>query len=787
MLSNDWKKKILSEQARESARLGRMDEVRHILLQLQYLDPDNEEILAELDRLQRGVRLKMVTEQENKLLASTLHAEMRAQGPQPESAAGKGKGEAQDAPKRIRKAIVVEDARGRSIEPEPAPIRAESRSIKIKAIAAHAPIKSDAELARLSVIKLLMQHEADAELLHHTKRGKVRRQQRLLDKAIKYGRECLSIQERQSIAKLQERIAEDLKRRSRDKNIIIAICSSLIVLVILGLFATSLLTSAKRADISLQLALVNENRAELIEQMETAQRPLYRLLYPKLKQSMQQAEAWLNNLHQGQEIIEQIETGKRDILTLTSEDYRALHRLADAKDAHSVELIHRLDNFKRERLSKEEQARVQVLEDIVESIPHASRLSHDTEKDAEVLKAEAAGINAAMEQFYLSQQIHRQSPEYMQASQNRLLEIKQYLTNIEQYKQVLIELEACTTYQRYLQLVARLKNASYKPAQCLYALSEDLPELSQINEMMRYNDRNEASDIMLKAERSFLGEQTTFSSDNPATATQVDAMESIFNTRALSTPLYQLISQLDGKVWISESAPTADVDGNLRLTRSKLDPMAILDADKSIYIAKKIGLILNYFNCSGLIKDCKMTREDFFRSVKILDTLSYVLQYQEESCPALAQGFIYQQLIKLVELHPEQALMGLSFSEELRSDIASFKELCDSNRISINGDEWLIPNPANAKAELLLRDWFNSHRQHNYSTDCKRTLRALLFAQVHYAGYVSEQGKAVVHSRLDSKASIWYLDDETKELTLGRLSDVSRAAPFSPLLYSSKN
>lgn len=799
MLSSDWKKKILTEQARESARLGRMDEVRNLLLQLQALDPDNEEISAELDRIKRGVRLKMVTSQENKLFTSTLHAELIAKGIDPETM--QAIDDPQSPSKRIRKAVALEHENTPSSKaapikapaltiataPEPPPIRKEHSEPTPKPLPAHAPIMSEEEIIRIRAQKLIHQHSADEELMHHTKRSKLRRQQRTLDYCLKHENGSLSIQERQAIIKLQKRIAQDLERRSRDKNIIIGICSGLIVIVLISLCASLLLDSAKRADIRVQLALVKEDRAELIFEMQEAQRPLYLFLYPRLNTSLSQAQAWLDKLGVGKELIFQIETGKRDILSLSSEDYRAIRRLEDAKDPESAQLIQRLEAFKREKLSKDELAKVQVLEDILAAIPTATQLNNDIQQDEAALQEELQALTAALACFYDSQQIHGRKPEYMQTSQDRLLSIKQTLSAITQLKHVLDELGGCKSYQHYLQLISALKHAKYKPAQDLYALSEELPALAEINEMMRYKSKDDNSTIMLQAERSFLGDESTFSSDNPATALQVEAMEQIFQTRALSTPLYQLISNLDGKVWITESAPVADENGNLRLTRSKLDPMAKVDAEKQIFIPQKIGLILTYFNCSGLIKDCKMTREDFFRSVKILDTLTYVLQYHSDSCPAMAQGYIYQQLIKVVELHPQRALMGLSLSEELRSDILSFKSLLDKNKITLNSEDWLIPNPSNTQTEKLLRDWFRDHRQHNYSTDCKRTLRALLFAQVNYAGYVNGQGKAELHSKLDANTPIWYLDDESKKLSIGTLRNLRKAARYSPLLYASKN
>ncbi len=768
-IPQDWRKKIFVEQIRVSVSLGRMQEAKSLLTQLQQLEPDNERISKELDRLERGVRLQIVTDSSDNPYECQLANS--------EEAARAREEHAKPAPTLIQKARPIS---------EDAPQRVMTKAIKFKEPAqphkAHQQSEEEKTKARISKMMQLYQKNKDGA--RHLDRKKLRQHQRFLDSCLKDKPYAWSIAEREGMSDVLRLIFLELKRRNREKAIIIAISCLLVMLAIIGLCAGLILDSAKRADIKVQYALIHEDKAELIYQLEEADRPVYLLLYPQLKLSMEQGRQWLSQLDQSQELILQITEGKRDIQSLTQDELKALRNLEAATDEKSIALIQKLNKFKAEKLSQQEQAKLRLLNDIAQDVPAPSPLLNEPASDKKRLLAEAEALTKAFEHFKSTQFIHGKKDDYMDEVSQRQKEIQVMLQAIAQLEQCLQSIDSCPSYPEHVDLLRRLKYNPYPLAQDLFEQAEHLPSLEEINKMMRYGSNSENQETLKKAERIFLGDEPSFSADNPATAQQIDALDQIFRARAFYTPLYQVIASYEGKVWLSESLPIMEQDGGMRLTTSKLDPSSQLGDSMNIKLPVSAGLVLHQFNTLGLIKATDMNRNDFFRKAKILDVLTTILQYQDANCPTLAQAFIFQQVIKMIELHPQPALMGLLFSEQLRDDIKSFKATVAQSGIKLSSQNWLIINPSNKKAEMLLTDWFKQHRQHHYSTDCKRRLRDILFTEVRYAGYVNAGGQAVLHRDLKADTPLWYLDQGSKKVCVGTLKQVPQALPYSPLLYS---
>lgn len=773
-IPTDWRKKIILEQIRVSTSLGRMEEARQLLIILHQLEPDNEQIKEELARLGRGTRLKIASDtSENPYQCQIAKDEQSAKAREAISAT--------TPIHRVAQAAPIHDR---------TPNRINTDIIKFKEptsrVPTQKPVLTDEEKTKILINKLYKQQQDNQDWARQQSRNKLRKHQRFFDGCIKDNPYSWSITEREVIVQMQGIIAKELKRLNREQRLTISICSVLVIGIIIALCGCMIYGSAKQADIKIKHALVHENRDSLIYEMKEAERPIYALLYPQLEVTMQQARVWLSQLDHCQELIIQLENGEKDIKNLSPEEYKGLKNLREAKDEKSMKLIQRLDKIKRDKLSQEEMVKMQLLEEISKKLPTSHPLTHDINKDKEGLQKEYDEINAALTHFNETKSVHGKNMSYMKASIARQKEIKIMLNHIEMMEQAIGMIEACRFYPKHIELLRQLNNNDYPAAKQLATLAEHLPSLDYINKMMRYNASMESSETLQKAERCFLGDLPTFSGETPATSVQINAMEKIFETRSFTTTLYQVVSPQDAKVWVSESPPSSDNDGNMRLTISRFDPLAKIDAQRSISIPQKVGMVLNQYNSSALIKSCKLTREEFFIRANILNTLTQVLQYQYDQCPILAQAFIYQQIITVIESHPSPALMGLSFSELLRKDIKSFKAILKETGITLNSQNWLVINPANQRAAQRFTEWFKQNRHHNYSTDCKQTLRGILYTEVLYAGHINGKGEAILHKKLKDDTPIWYLDKQSKTMSLGTLKDIEQAIPYSPLLYSSK-
>ncbi len=772
-IPQDWRKKIIVEQIRVSSSLGRMDETKSLLIQLEQLEPENESIKKELDRLQRGVRLQIVTDSsENPYECHLAYSEESARALEARA-------------QQANNAAPIPKAR---FVAEPTPQRITTKVIKFKEPTKHIHEQhhelSEEEKLKEHVNKMVQLYKTTPDYVRRLTRTKIRKHQRFLDSCIKDTPYAWSIAERESISHILNLLNLDLKRRNREKAVIISVCSLLVVFGIIALCACMMLDSAKRADIKVQYALVHEDKAELIYQIEEADRPIYFLLYPQLEHSMEQARQWLSKLDQSHELIIQIEEGSRDINKLSQEELQSLRNLEEATDQKSIQLVQRLTKFKAQKLSQQEQNKLQLLNEIAKAVPAESPLSGNLATDEQRLQDESKSLAKAIELFNNTKSQHGKNDSYMAKSVKRQKEIQSMIQAMDKLELTVKAIDKCNDYQKHVDLLRKLNSNIYPLAQELSTIAEHLPALDEINKMMRYGSDLENQVVLQKAERIFLDDLPNFSTENPATAQQIDTMEQIFRSRAFYLPLYQVVSSYTGKVWLSESLPTLEDDGSMSLTVSKLDPSAKLTDDRKIKIAASPGLVLHQFNTTGIIKAVNLSRNTFFAKAKILDDLTTILQYQDEKCPILAQAYIYQQFIKLIELHPKPALMGLSFSEQLRDDIKSFKASIAKAGIQLDSQNWLLINHGNKQAEAIMTEWFKQHRHHNYSMDCKKRLRDILFTEVRYAGYVNGKGQAVLHKNLKQSTSVWYLDKESKKICVGTLKQIPQAIPYSPLLYS---
>ncbi|MFI3243184.1 MAG: hypothetical protein R3Y56_02900 [Akkermansia sp.] len=770
-IPKDWRKKILMEQIRVSVSQARMNEASNLLHTLHELEPENEHIAKELHRLEKGLRLHIATDgSENPYQCHIARSEEAARAIEARSQHAtapipKARAIAEDIPRRITTQVIKFKA----------PTKRNTNEI---------PQQTEAEKINEQVSRMVQQYQSTPDYARRIERTKLRKHQRFLDSCLKEKPYAWTVEQRDSISATLNLLNREFKRRNREKAFIITISCALVLFAIIGLCACMLLDSAKRADIKLQYALIHENRAELLFQMAESDRAVYYFLYPQLKQSMSQARQWLSQLDQSQELVLKIVDGTRDIESLTQEELKALSNLKQASDEKSKSLTQRLETFKAQKLSHQEQDKLKLLAELANEVPAPSPLCLNLAEDSKRLRLEASALEKALAHFQQSKAQHGKEDSYMLSALTRQKEIQRLLQAIAHLEQIIQSIDRSQGYQQHVDLLRKLSQNPYPLAQQLSALTQHLPSLDEINQMMRYGASSDNQEILQQAEQLFLNDSPTFTNENPATAQQIDAMEQIFRARAFYLPLYQVIASYEGKVWLSESAPIFDSEGKMQLMRSKLDPTAQLSDSPTVTRPSSAGIILHQWDTTGLIKATDLTRPDFFRKAKILDTLSTILQYQDERCPALAQAFIYQQIITMMELHPQPALMGLSFSEQLRDDIKSFQSTLDQSGIKLSSQNWLVINPANKRAESLFREWFKQHRHHHYGTDCKRRLRAILFTEVRYAGYVNGEGQAILHHDLKAKTPIWYLDQKSHKICVGTLNQVPQAIPYSPLLYS---
>ena len=154
--------------------------------------------------------------------------------------------------------------------------------------------------------------------------------------------------------------------------------------------------------------------------------------------------------------------------------------------------------------------------------------------------------------------------------------------------------------------------------------------------------------------------------------------------------------------------------------------------------------------------------------------LMNIARFDDPACPPYARVYLFKRTIELMEQMDEYA-SGLAFSESLRKDIATFKQLLVSNKNDEVKKEygcWVCPhNPLN---EQPYTDFFASIASHDYCAEIYRSLADITDSSCSFAGFVDAAGKAV--RVVEGSAPMHYIEN-------GKFVpfEASAVKPYTPL------
>ena len=154
--------------------------------------------------------------------------------------------------------------------------------------------------------------------------------------------------------------------------------------------------------------------------------------------------------------------------------------------------------------------------------------------------------------------------------------------------------------------------------------------------------------------------------------------------------------------------------------------------------------------------------------------LMRIARMNDENVPAFARVYLFGKTIEMMEQMDEYAT-GLAFSDSLRKDVATFKNLLVSNKndgVKKTYGCWVCPHdPANEQPYI---DFFNSIASHDYCAEIYNSLADITDSTCRFAGFVDVGGKAV---RVVEGSAVMHYIDNGKFVPF----EASVVKPYTPL------
>lgn len=433
-------------------------------------------------------------------------------------------------------------------------------------------------------------------------------------------------------------------------------------------------------------------------------------------------------------------------------------------------------------LEKQKQA---VLEELLSPLPPVPCLEGCLVTDAQALRSQHKLL---LERKLLLESVGNKYT-VDQETQNKQLDVRlQYLQScLEDITSLQIfsaRLPYIRSYDQYCEWLRELDPVTYVPAKQIAALLNCLPSEDRLRDLMLDPEQRLPKRILQVAERSIIQGESSFIPRYPANHVQVALMEDLFTSPSLRQKLLE-ITLSDGRVFYTEKPPTVDEE-SVRFSLSPLDPSYVGGDDHNIVWYDTAGVWKRELDPTGLMVAADINRESFFRDKNLPMVLTQVLQYEGVQCPALAQAYIYQRILQVMQVHDYPVIMGIRFAPKLRSDARSFTQLIHELGVELTPGCWLRNDKSLRRAEAAISRWFKQHRHHNYAKEMANNLQNLLQIRPYFCGYVAENGAPIFCRNVPKETLLWYFGQDG--ITTSPNGDpLEHAAIFSPIFITERS
>lgn len=514
-----------------------------------------------------------------------------------------------------------------------------------------------------------------------------------------------------------------------------------------------------------------------------------KLLYPPAEASLNKAEAWITHkkaIHrEARQIILNLQKGRSDIETMPLSQRALMERYLRAMPKELDDISPAWNNYRLQAKQQWLQQLPGILAKLRAPLPDMPQWS-GRETDLRLAELYYQTLSDLLREYEDAVDAYQLSADLLSPLKERLNSIKKLRQETATWQRVLKDLPAEKNYQDYLSAlrnVALLEN--YPPARELASAMQHFPKESTVANRMRDPEGEVPPARANVMHDIFLNQGPTFCQEGSASPRQIELLDDLFTTRTLRTKLYR-ISSAQGMHAYSETAYTKGNDGIITFRRSELDPSFRVGAgNKETWPAA--GAKQQVTDPSGLVSAAGLERRTFFIRTNLPAAMSAVLNYNHKHCPALAKAYVYDILLRVLQMHEHPAFIGGQYSPSLQKDIRSFTRMKQTLGVALEAGCWLQSPTSAAKAEAIAVEWFNKRQGHDYAAEIKKNYSSVASIHPVYIGYVGQDGQGVLCRTLRRGDEIWYqgrngLGHDTRlDVVCGQ------AVPFSPLFVKANN
>lgn len=557
--------------------------------------------------------------------------------------------------------------------------------------------------------------------------------------------------------------------------------------LMLGVAGWHMRHQAEATDAALEKALEAEDWQRVMTLKDSANSGINKLLYPAIVATVYRADAWIAHkkaLHR--EVVKAIhalQSGERSIESMPLSQRAVVERYLRALPQELRE---------SERVASEwecfcEQSKQQwmreipeVLEQLRAPLPPLPEWT-GAEEDALSIRRYIRELQGLLKTHNDSVDAYRLDVSLLKPLEEKIEHAKKLRKGIDEWLKTLHDMNAAKDYRSYLKILRGMdaSTAYYPPAGFLIDFAKYLPSLEEVHHRMR-DPEGETSPEMLEAMRHVLLERgASFCRESPACAQQVELLEDLFTTRTLRTKLYRIISP-QGEVAYSAAPYVREDTNNIRFRRAELDPAFRLDKSPD-ELWRAAGVRQHRLDATGLVSVAGLSRNAFFTGANLPMVLGAVLNYEHGECPALAKAYVYDTLLRVMQMHQQPALIGAAYSPSLSADVRSFIRMRRTLGIHLTADCWLQPTQRAADAEAVVQAWFRERRGRDYAAEIERNYGAVAAVYPRYVGYVNAGRTLVACGNYEKGDELWYVGAHGLTCDSREAVVCAQSAPFSPV------
>ncbi len=620
--------------------------------------------------------------------------------------------------------------------------------------------------------------------IHQLSRDALRSRLRQLEYQLKQDA-VITVEDAKELSQQAEKIrAELLHRHHTNKRIlIIALLTLTLGALCFALFALN--NKANIAEENLSRAISTNNPQLVAEEVKRAKQGLNSYINPSLRRAIREAQAYVDSqqhmLNQSCSLLQAIEGGSRTWESLGAEEIRLIHTPSFQHTPEGLAVLRRWRQLIEQRKAQKITLRSDSLRAIMKALPPHATLSRNPTESLLAVQEETELLRERLDEFLLLQRIHQLDHRHANRIRARLQELRLLKREINALIDMDQQLLKAEEYEDFLLRLRCYQANSYPLGISTAELSSQLPRENMLRGIIGLG-RVRLNPSELQSLKAILeGKAPTFTHQHPANMLQVSLMESIFQSRPLHQRYYRLSNPALGETWLIQTKPKLNEKNQLEVTLDELDARSQAGHSGTLLIQPSPQLRLEELSYAHVIKELKLTREDFFLTSNLAKTLEQLLSYKSGSISSLYKARIFKTLVQVITTHSKPLQVGLPLSPLLRRDIESFTALEGQAGITLSDTSWLNSDPKHQRAEKLFDQWFSERVGRQYLMEMSRMLRLYLHHEPEYIGYITSSGTAHFHHKVAQTDHLWFIGAQDMQLKVGGLDALAEAHPFSPI------